>query len=175
MKVTRGRDVLDLTPEEYLRLLALESVQTRRVTPGTGDDDADQLTRSPSHGAELSNAAESDSHVENPIRTEVFFRKPSPSMARILLAFIAHSGKLSMSEMLSETGLENGSSLRKPGGALNARMREASSNRIQEFYSVRQNSNGNEESERIYVISPEVLDFIKEHAGRIRALASPSV
>jgi hypothetical protein len=109
----------------------------------------------------------------NGLKAELFFRKCTQAMARIMLAYLKHDGKISLTELLAETGMTDGRSLRKPNGALSDRIRAASSNRIREFHTAQQiTNNGESRSERLYTISPTVLEFLKANELRIASLAN---
>lgn len=104
------------------------------------------------------------------IDSDLFFRAISRSMARIMLVFLGHGGRVEQSRLLTETGL-TGTALRRPNGALNQRIRDASLGRLQEFYSVKLGSNNT----RLFEVSVEILQFLRTHEARIRSLAGEAL
>lgn len=177
MRITRGRDILDLTPEEYIKLIELEAVRVDRANGSAGGSMSEQRDDSGLRNGKERLSAGVQPRNGRFINSDIFFKKrTTSSMARIMLAFLAHEGKVTLSELLGHTRLKSGSSLRKPNGALNDRIRAASSNRIHEFYIVQINSvEEGGDAERVYVTTPEVLDFISANESRIRAFAESSI
>ena len=170
---------IECTPEEYKQLKeldALPSLRGRKESLSLGSD------RSNGHVSKhkqqiMDNGADGDASQSqdsiNTIDTELFFRKPTRPMARIMLAYINHEGVISLSRLLAETGASGGSSLRKPNGALNERIRTASLNRIRQFHTAHEATNEvSGQTERIYRIDPEVLEFLRANEARIINLAN---
>jgi hypothetical protein len=170
---------IECTPEEYAQLKKLDALPNsrgRKDGASVGSDTSNghvgkhnqRITEDGTDGA----ASQRQQSI-NTIDTERFFRKPTRSMARIMLAYINHEGAISLSQLLAETGASSGSSLRKPNGALSERIRTASLDRIREFHTAQEARNEvNGHTERIYRIDPEVLEFLRANEARIINLAN---
>ena len=137
MKITRETVTIEGTPDECREYMAKERDSRASETNNLPELSSSRgLSKASSEPNGRDIVPGHDRVIRRSIEADRFFKSISTSMARIMLAFIKHQGKLAMSELIFETGVNSGSSLRKPGGALNDRMRVASSGRIQEFYSV---------------------------------------
>ena len=168
-KVTR--EVIECTPEEYLQLKAASSLSRQGRLNAHGR--LYELELWDGHARRTLQVRvfvlNPDLIGQNPAKTELVLQKnKSIDGYRIMLAFVKHSGSLrNVGFAFRDWTLMPVVSLRKTPvrESLTLGWREASSNRIEEFYSVRQNSNGDEESDRVYVVSQEVLHFIEGSRG----------
>jgi hypothetical protein len=167
-----GIGEVECTPEELVRLIALGAFSRRAngveplVRNGTylGGIDAQ-------HEAPIS-APRAGAHQETELNREVFFRDITPFMAAIMLAHMNHDGRIRQSQLLSETGIQSGLSLRRPNGALNRRVRDASSCRIPGFCKVEEADRTGAVAERVFVTNPEVLAFMRANTQKITELAA---
>jgi hypothetical protein len=174
MKATlNGIGEVTCTPEELDHLLRLNGI--KELLRLTGGDSSNRPAQSECRAHPGDNGGrEPNSLITNSVTidTERFFRKPTRSMGQIMLAYLRHGGAISLRQLLQDTGFRSGGSLRKPNGALNERMRTASANRIHEFNTVHEATSENGGSERVYKVSPEVLEFLRANEARIIALSN---
>jgi len=108
---------------------------------------------------------------ERQLNGDLFFRDVTPLMAAIMVAHMSYNGRIRQSQLLGETGIESGLSLRRPNGALNRRVRDASAGMISGFFRVEEPDRDGGISERVFVTNPEVLAFLRANAKRVTELA----
>jgi hypothetical protein len=159
----RNGDKLTCTPDEYARLVELGVV--RQDVP---------FVTNKNIGISESNRAEErriDQEGKPFIDPDQFFTRISKTMARILSSLIEHGGRIAQSTLTQEIDANgkslHGKSLRRPNGALNVRIRQASAGRIKGFYEVHESDKANGDADRIYTVSPEILQFLQANVDKI--------
>jgi hypothetical protein len=153
---------LSFTPDEYKRLIELG------VLPNPGRSVASNNKHEVDGHKKLKTNQEDDQLID----PDLFFLDLSPLMAKILHSLIQHGGEITQLQLTQEMG-KSGQSLRRPNGALNNRIREASAGRIKEFYKVREPNRNNGQTDRTYSITPEILEFLRVNFDEIPSGGQP--
>jgi hypothetical protein len=159
------------TPEELAQLIALNIVPNPSAAAGSATfsprHEAAAAPRSGDDGDTVGATRPNHSNID---RAELL-RSTSRNMANVLLAFLHHGGRISQGELTGLTRL-SGPSLRRPIGALNKRVRAASSGKLDKFCSVTEPNKDNGLQDRIYTADPEVLASVEHEEARIASIAN---